>query len=448
MNLNFLFHSLEASGFGESLIAWIRTFYKNISSCVFNNGFATPFFQLKRGVRQGDPLSPYLFIIALELLAINIRNNDQIRGIKVDGNEIKLVIFADDMTTLVRDTVSFSHLINTVEKFTSYSGLKMNHEKTEVMPLGNMTLEPTEVGVNEISSIVKILGVHFTYYHQRFCEKKFGSIEKSLKELLQSWSWRGLTLIGRIQVIKSFAIPKILYRVSLVSCKKSDLVKKVNELLYSFIWKVKDKVKRAALINSIEEGGLTMPDIVSMISTQRILCIKKYLDNYPAGWKFFLNFYLKNVGDKFLFHYNFDYRKLPFAVSEFYKECIQIWSSLNENNPSTPKDVANQILWNNRFICIGKNSVYSRRISSVGLNKICDLYDNAGLLVFNMEPLRSLLSPCDMYLLISMLDAMPLEWRNLLNFSKSSIAHLTSPFEPNSFYILCENDIIPLQKVQ
>ena len=100
------------------------------------------------------------------------------------------------------------------------------------------------------------------------------------------------------------------------------------------------------------------------------------------------------------------------------------------------------------LFALEKNSVYSRRISSVGLNKIGDLYDNAGLLVFNMEPLRSLLSPCDMYLLISMLDAMPLEWRNLLNFSKSSIAHLTSPFEPNSFYILYENDIIPLEKVQ
>ena len=102
----------------------------------------------------------------------------------------------------------------------------------------------------------------------------------------------------------------------------------------------------------------------------------------PAGWKFFLNFYLKNVGDKFLFHCNFDYRKLPVAVSEFYKECIQIWSSLNENNPSTTKDVVNQILWNNRFICIGKNSVYRRRISSADVNKIGDLYDNAGLLVF------------------------------------------------------------------
>ena len=72
------------------------------------------------------------------------------------------------MATLVRDTVSFSHLINTVEQFTKYSGLNMNHEKTEAIPLGNMVLELTEVGMNEISGIVKILGVHFTYNHQRF----------------------------------------------------------------------------------------------------------------------------------------------------------------------------------------------------------------------------------------------------------------------------------------
>ena len=98
VNCNFLLKSLETFGFGESFISWITVFYKNISSCVTNNGFSTPFFDLKRGVRQGDPLSPSLFIIVLELLAISIRNNDQIRGIMVDGNELKLVVFADDMT--------------------------------------------------------------------------------------------------------------------------------------------------------------------------------------------------------------------------------------------------------------------------------------------------------------------------------------------------------------
>ena len=48
-----------------------------------NNGFSTGYFKLNRGVRQGDPLSPYLFIICLETLAIQIRENQEINGIKI-----------------------------------------------------------------------------------------------------------------------------------------------------------------------------------------------------------------------------------------------------------------------------------------------------------------------------------------------------------------------------
>ena len=63
-----------------------------------NNSFSTPSFNQKRGVHQGDPLSPSLSIIVLELLAISVSNNDQISCIVVDVKELKLVIFADDMT--------------------------------------------------------------------------------------------------------------------------------------------------------------------------------------------------------------------------------------------------------------------------------------------------------------------------------------------------------------
>ena len=161
-------------------MAWIKTFYKNVLSSVANNGFLTPSFNLKRGVHQGDPLSPSLFIIVLELLAISVRSNDQISGIVVDGNELKLVIFADDITSFVRDKQSHLALFNTKKLFSTYSGLCVNHDKTEILLLGNMEIKSSELGVKEISEVVNILGVHFTNNHFLFHKMNFETIEKSL----------------------------------------------------------------------------------------------------------------------------------------------------------------------------------------------------------------------------------------------------------------------------
>ena len=81
LSWNFLFKTLEKFNFGESFIKWVRLFYTNISSCIMNNGVATPLFSVGRGVRQGDPLSPYLFILALETLLTAIGQNQDIKGI-------------------------------------------------------------------------------------------------------------------------------------------------------------------------------------------------------------------------------------------------------------------------------------------------------------------------------------------------------------------------------
>ena len=116
-----------------------------------------------------------------------------------------------------------------------------------------------------------------------------------------------------------------------------------------------------------------MPNIGSMIAAQRILCLKKYLVSYPASWKFLLDYYLKNVGGKFLFQCNFDYAKLPIYLPEFYIECVRTWASFDKNNPCTLENLTNQVLWNNKIICINNKSVYSRKLHEWGLNKVGDL---------------------------------------------------------------------------
>ena len=104
----------------------------------------------------------------MEILAINIRINKEIQGILVENEEIKLEIFADDLTVFLRTYALLNPLFDTIEHFTLFSGLKINYDKTEAMFLDNQ--KPLIHGTQTISvsnitfkKVVKILGVHFTY---------------------------------------------------------------------------------------------------------------------------------------------------------------------------------------------------------------------------------------------------------------------------------------------
>ena len=232
-----------------------------------------------------------------------------------------------------------------------------------------------------------------------------------------TWNWRGLTLLGKIQIIKSFAIPKILYRLSLVSTNKT-FVKEVNQVLYNFVWKGKDKVKRLALINSVENGGLNMPHIESLIDTQRIVCIKKYLGDSPCSWKIILDHYLHKVGGSLLFHCNFEYTKLPLDLPDYYRECLATWTKLTASPVSSMDEIVNQILWNNKFICIGQKSVFNRKLFSLGLHKVGDLFNE-----IYIKPHTTLqnLNAVDFLFLNGLYDCLPPEWKKVMTNDPPSV---------------------------
>ena len=70
---NYLFDTLQVFNLGDNCIQWIKTFYSERFSTVINNGFMTKRFALSRGIFQGCPISPLLFLLAIEPLAISIR---------------------------------------------------------------------------------------------------------------------------------------------------------------------------------------------------------------------------------------------------------------------------------------------------------------------------------------------------------------------------------------
>ena len=190
VNRNFLLNTLAAFNSGSLFIQWIKTFYQNISSCVLNNGFATGPFGIQRRLRQGDPLSPYLFIMVLEVLAISIHKNKDIQGIVVDGIKIKLKIFADDLTVFLRNDRSLRHLLALISKFGICSGLVINFDETEVLLLGNSVMAPAQdksIMNIDVKRAVKILGVYFTYDRSLRHKLNFKETIHAINTKLQLW---------------------------------------------------------------------------------------------------------------------------------------------------------------------------------------------------------------------------------------------------------------------
>ena len=348
LNRKFFLKVLQKYNFGTYFMQWIKTLHTNLSSRVLDNGFTADLFCVNRGVRPGDPLSPLLFILALEVFTCYNRQDRNIHELTFNNEEIKLTLFADDMTCFLKDKLSYLHLFVTLKFFSRFSGLCVNDEKTELFAIGPQKLVREEF-YQKVCTSIKILGIYLDYHKPTRKSSNFNKINilKSIQKVLTCGN--GLTLLGRIQIVKTFAIPKFMYKASLISVSE-DLIKDVTKLLYGFIWRGNDKIKRSALINDIDNGGLKMLDIQSMILSRRVIILKRYIEEYSNPWKNILDTFLGEVGGKFILHYNFDTRKLPIYLPGFYKECLEAWSDLNITNVVSYEDVVNQTIWNNKHI--------------------------------------------------------------------------------------------------
>ena len=271
----FLYKALQCFNFGPSFIKWIQMFYNNLSSCVLNNGFFSSPFQLERGVRQGDPLSPYLFLISIEIMAISIRTNENIEGIKIGEDETRSLLYADDMTATLANISSVEKVIQILNNFEKCSGLKMNLSKTKAK---NKSSLETPLGL-EWCTGVETLGIYFSCDQEQVTKQNFQDRLNEVQKTINLWKLRGLSLFGKITIIKSFLFlfPKLLYVSSIIETPP-EIIKQMEKMIYKFLWKGPDKVTRLSVINTLENGGLNLTDLELHIKALRLSWIPRRLD--------------------------------------------------------------------------------------------------------------------------------------------------------------------------
>ena len=123
------------------------------------------------------------------------------------------------MTCYIKDIRSYS--IETMRAFGAFSWLKVNKDITEALALGNSgSVWEGHLVMNNLCDIIKILGVYFGGDAKKREELNFWKTLESIKKTITLWKWRGLSLIGRIQIVKTFAIPKLMFRASAISISK------------------------------------------------------------------------------------------------------------------------------------------------------------------------------------------------------------------------------------
>ena len=331
VEFSFLLNVLERMGFGPSYIGWIKLLYTDVFSAVSINGFLTDFFPVSRGVRQGCPLSPLLYVLAMETLACAVRADQKIDGFPLPGGNkvVKISQYADDTTGLVRSEYSLVHLFSLFSRYERASGAKLNTSKCHGLLLGpwrEKSSLPMDITWSPTS--ITVLGAKLQVGAHQDWTQLFRKIEGAL----ETWKSRPLSLRGRALLANVLAASKLWYLSSVVPADPQ-FASKVKKLFFNFIWKGRGEwLRRTSVTQPQLSGGLGFVDVDAKLKALKVLWVKRYLTSSDHPWKSFFKFFLiraflpEPVNRVFNFSNvtNVTLKRLPL----FYQQVLSAWYEL------------------------------------------------------------------------------------------------------------------------
>ena len=237
-------------------------FYHRVQSSVNMNGYLSPFLDLSRGVRQGCPLSPLLYILVSEVLEMNIRCNPSVSGLSLPGSLPLYPIsqYADDTSLILSSDDSIKACFETYALFKAASGAKLNHSKSKGLWLGEWSGRTDPPVVFDWSSTkLKILGVFVG--HGNLEEDNWRPRINAVDHVLRSWRSRSLSFRGKALVINALALSQVWYVASLVHMP-AWVGKELSLPDFSFFWFDKrELVSRSSVAQSPLFGGFSVVDV-------------------------------------------------------------------------------------------------------------------------------------------------------------------------------------------
>ena len=372
----FLLKTLKLFGFGDYFINIIEMLYKDINSSVIINQNTTNRFEINRGIRQGCPVSPFLFLLVTELLALSVIHDLEFKGIHIFDREIKITQLADDTILFMQDKDQLSCALTLVEQFSSASGLKLNISKCEILPLHEC--DDNVMKNIPVKHTFKYLGIHITKNVTERQQLNYTTKMAKTKSIFNSWLQRDLSMFGRTLLSKADGLSHFVYpSLSLFINNKS--LKEINKNFLDFIWKNKPhKLKKEVLSDCKAKGGLDFLDFTDTVNSFRVGWIRRCLIHPISLWFFIPNHIFNKIGGlSFVLKCNYSPTKLPVMLSKFHQQCLLAWKLCFIHNFSPHKT----LIWNNADIKVKNKSLFLSRWFENGIHNIISLFDRSGTIL-------------------------------------------------------------------
>ena len=262
-----LIRVLQGFGFGPAFVSWIGILYSNASTRLDINGFLTDSIPLKSGVRQGCPLSALLYVMVIELLALQLRANPNIVGFTVQGEKLISSHYSDDAVIKITQNRCFKEVYKDLALYSDGTGAKVNYTKTNGLWLGKWrgrTDDPFSGLYSDVnqkvtwtSANVKYLGIYVG--NDSPAARTFAHIIPKIIKRLNFWKPLSLPILSKARVIEIFHASKLWYAASFYPIAQN-LLDEVNAAFYDYIAfpKRKNEVSRMEMEKERDYGGIKL----------------------------------------------------------------------------------------------------------------------------------------------------------------------------------------------
>jgi hypothetical protein len=444
INWEFMFRSLEIMNFDNEFIKWVKVLYKNMTSCVMNNGHKTEAFNLYRGVHQGCPLSALLFIILVQVLQTMLNQNKDISGVKINDKELKILQMADDTTILTSNIEDIPKILKLLQDFQEISGLKTNVEKTIAYRLGQVTdnanINNDGYGLEWKTLPIRLLGITITKDNITSIKENFENKLQSMELLTRIWSRRNLSIKGKLTIINSLLIPKLVYPCTILEVP-DEVIKSAEEIIKSFFWNWKrPKIKMDVLVRKIEKGGLKYPCLKCKAKSWKMLWALRSLkyENTDPLWLHIVNSLLP---DGITFTYLLKTRPTRKILDDIcpnlpkiYKEIVLNWEKVTSNVESDGKEkILKECLWLNNRISVKGIPMYCNHSMKRGILYISDIFTPDGNMLDHLTINRKFGTNMTFLDLLRIRLTLPHRWKEIL------ISNIPETIKPDLLYIRLNN---------